>query len=956
MTDCAPGNYLSMVDNSDVGLSYYRGKCSMTPHSLEEKMGEIRKPKDTVSMENRLGIEHPPESSKPPCSLLQYSWEQKMGGILGSKGTTGMETKLIVESLPDPPKPHSLLNGQVSTLTCPPVVPHQEACGLPDQKSLAKHITHFKRAKLCYPVLKLHRLQAKDFRRFRDLARVGINKESARRLRKQLQKFTRNERRRNRRKVDKSLLNWSKFSAKKVDLCSEDFVKSEDGEKSVFRSSLKPRKKLPRPTANGSITGADVKEKPAKKGRQPQFDAHPSPNSTDMRVHSALNLPRPTVLPFQSHAAAVPPPMMTLPWISPAPSLFSHSPYVPCPPATPLILPSRDLLASPLSKVHCTPPMIPLDKIQAPVFAMTQSGKKTTPDLETHHGKLSNTTPVAIKHENYVSSPSYVPHLGRLPVSSHGLGPQQGKIPALSSLTPKLENPPPPPSMTHHPSYLGLSGKVLSSAKAPHSQNASIPSSVACRPPPLIPLPLSRENLGIYNTTYSDTSDISSGVVSSKMTQRQSQKEMAVPDPSKISSQISVTSPYPSNAELHRESFAHQETDKTSVQKKCDPSRAESPSTQRTSNSSHMPSVSSQMSSVIPQTVTSTSQDSLILSVPKILPKASAPSVGLTISPMVLIPASVAFESLNSQKVTHTSQMTANASQVRPKIQASIPVSSVTSGVPPQYYWIVTPKLSKPSTTVSAASPVDSSQKSVIDNSLSKTATSAIRTISQSPAMTSALPVSQSSSQHSIIGPPPVSSSSYLASLLKAGVPLVPVSSSVDSVISTSSGLSTSSASTTNVSGASLPVTISVSTPIMSTPPIIAHQKNTSPHDSGEDYKPSHVGHTGVEKQAHIVTSAAKSPPTLNSQPSDPISVPSKHAQAAVTGADDSAPKKPQTALNVVTTSALPTSHKAENVKKEEDSVRINDIISAVLGKTSAVRLIMESVSSDQRKGGWIHL
>lgn len=261
MSDCAPGNYLSMVDNSDVGLSFCRGKYSLTPHSLGEKMGEIRKPMDAANMENKLGIECPPDSSsKSPCNLLQQSWEQKMGEILRPKDTVSKDSKLSVESPPDPPKPLScLLNGQVSTLTCPPVVPHQEACGLPDQKSLTKHITHFKRAKIRQPVLKLHRLQAKNFRRFKDLARVGINKECARRLRKQLQKFRRNARRRTMRKNDKSLQNGAKLGLKKFELCSEDFVESESAEKPVLGSSQKPRKKHPRPTANGSITGRFIR-------------------------------------------------------------------------------------------------------------------------------------------------------------------------------------------------------------------------------------------------------------------------------------------------------------------------------------------------------------------------------------------------------------------------------------------------------------------------------------------------------------------------------------------------------------------------------------------------------------------------------------------------------------------------------------------------------------------------
>lgn len=649
--------------------------------------------------------------------------------------------------------------------------------------------------------------------------------------------------------------------------------------------------------------------------RQPQFDAQSSPSAAILRAHPALNLPRPTVLPFQSQAAAVPPSLMTLPWISPAPPLFNHSLYAPCPPATPVILPPRDILTSSLRKIPPGPPMIPLDKIQAPALKRTHSGKISAPIIETQPGKMSSTTSVVLKHEELVSSPSSVPHLGRLPVSSHTVVSQPGKMPALSALIPKHEKSPAPPSITQYPSFVAQPGNMLSSVKVPHSEKMSIPSSIACRPPPLIPLPLSRENVDTHNikTEYSNTPHISNDLVSSKMTQGQSQKGMAASDLAKIASQIKATSHSHSSAKLPLETSARREADTAFVQNKYDGSRMDSTSSQKTSKTSHLPSVSSHLSSTIPQAVTTTSQDSLILSVPKILPKVSASPVGLTISPMVLIPATVAFEALNSQVATHTSHMTAKGSHIRPVMQASIPVSSMTSGIPPQYYWIVTPKLSAPSTTVSVPSPVDSSQKLVTYHSLPKTAPSAIRTISQSTAVTSTLSASVSSSQHSIMAPPPVSSSSYLASLLKAGVPLVPVSSTVDSVISTSSfGLPTSSISTSNVSGAPLSVSISVSAPIMSTPPIIAHPKNLSPHDGGEDYRPSYSGPKYAEKQGvpiPVTSAAATNPPNFSSLPPGPASLPSTHAQAVVPAARGSSSKQHQTVRNIKTASSPPTFH-----------------------------------------------
>nr|XP_045619545.1 uncharacterized protein LOC123771149 isoform X2 [Procambarus clarkii] len=836
-----------------------------------------------------------------------HTWVQKMGEILKSEDTVTMESKHGIELMPEgPSNPLDCLlkNSQVSTLTCPPVVPHQESCVLPEDKNVIRPVTNLQNANVCLPILKLHRLQAKDFRRFKDIAKAGINKECAKALRNELQRFRRNARRRDNRKFGKAGPKHTKLGFKRKKIFSEDFGRNDTNDEwflsrhPLSHSHKKSVIKCPRPATNGSIT--DLEERkclPAKKARLhlPYQDwqhcgVHSSSSVADPRV-PPLDPQVSTVLSYQHQATATHPSLMTLPWLSSVTSLPNRPPHTPRHSADgSLMMPEREILSSPSSessmgKYPTLPAMMPLSKIQTPAFAVSHSGKAVT-NGDYQPRKLFNVPSLVVKAEDMPSLPSQTPQPGKAPVPSLTAASPPRILPTYPVLTPKCEA-----VQSSVVSYSSL----VTHPKTSDSEQLPIPPKL----PPLIRLPPITGNFANKNPNKPKPLLSSSDLLSSKIVHEQSFEKSTLHQPENHPRINSSSRDQTGSGPIY---IPHglRDPDGNVIYKPSNRSKK----TLESSNISNS-GLSSPKS----------------LSMPNILPNSSS-SVGLNGSPMVLIPASVAFETLGQQVPPQVSHIATNRPHVKSNSNPSLPVPSATPNVPAaQYYWILSPKVSSNSASVS-----ESSVEPSHDLPASRSSSVAAKSVG------APLSVSYSNGMEpGIMAPPPVSSSSCLASLLKAGVPLVPVSSTAvppSPHIIPSTYLSA-------VSGTPMTTSICIPAPIMSTPPIIADPKHFSKQGDAAKCKSSRPGPKSSKKRAPA-KSVASSTMAGNAGTSTGSPLAGACTQPA-SGKHSSDSTQHQ---------STPSSSCILGVTNN-DSFKINDIINTVLGESSTVRYIMDSVRQD---------
>ncbi|KAG7166787.1 hypothetical protein Hamer_G010451 [Homarus americanus] len=620
------------------------------------------------------------------------------------------------------------------------------------------------------------------------------------------------------------------------------------------------------------ISDVGKKDSPPKKPRlhpldntRLQFDSRSSSSTlTDSsRTSCTPNTLGPPVL-FKPQVGAAHPPLIKMPWLSPAPSLFNHSPYAPPLAAAPLTLTPRDAFTTQVSPSlqPSGPPMIPFSKLHSRVIMAPNSSKVLKPP-----GRLSGTS-TAADPQRVQDTPS----AGQPAASSS---------PAIVSRAGQVVAHPPHPQLVTHP-------ETEFNSSLPRLKTFT-PSSVAAKPPPLIPLPVIEKQMDILNNKP-NTPHYSVVPISSPITPGETPKEETVSDWPDSCTQVSSTS---HDAELRRVPSVAKETDQVVVKKESH-DRAGSLLSHGIIKSSNMSYVSTASTSV--------SRDRQPSSVPNASPKVSSSSVGMTTSPMVFIPATVAFATLGTQMSPHTSNVTSSSLQVKPNLKVSRPVSSVTSSVPQQFYWILTPAEASPFSVDSSHKPPKPSMSS--------------RTYTWSPAVSGPSPP-----ESTVLSPTPVSSSSYLASLLKAGVPLVPVSSTA--TVATVSP-STSYVSPLSLSNTTVSTKISLPAPIMSTPAIITNPSSLLGHNNVKKYKSSRPGPKSKKLAA---TGKVKVPPDLGTLAPPPLT--------AMCG---TASSQHQSVL---------TSGVSSSTLFLEDNFRVNDLINTLLGETTAVRQIMAAVTAD---------
>ncbi|XP_053627140.2 uncharacterized protein [Cherax quadricarinatus] len=600
-----------------------------------------------------------------------------------------------------------------------------------------------------------------------------------------------------------------------------------------------------------------------------------------------LNPPLPPLVPLRHQGTAAHPSLMAMPWLSPSSALLNRAPYAAHPAiSSSLMSPISPALAAPMGKYPVGPPMMPMRTMPSPVFPAPQS-VVSTPSAGHSHANLYHTGVVA-KPEKVFSATPQTAQSEKPQVPSHTAESHRAFVQAYPHLVAKNSDSPTQPSVAPLSSILTPQRKTSDSSWVPRLEKLSTPTSVLSKPPPLIRLPPLKDVVGTQNAKNLNTPLSSHVPHSSSSVHEQSVKEKAKFNQVEKSTHFNTTfHAQPASGPYHV-----------------------SPAVMDVVGSSNF------------STANSSSSKDVSLAVPNALAKAAASSVGLTGSPMVFIPASVAFDSFSNKVSPPASQTTTKSSQVKPNLNASLSASSLTPNVSTQYYWILSPQISTQSTTVTELSAVEPSHESSRKLSSSRTA-------AQLTPPTLAVSFSKPPDT-GIMAPTPVSSSSCLASLLKAGVPLVPVSSATQSSLPSV---------IPNPYLSSTPVTTSICipAPIMSTPYITDNTKKVSKHSSSTKYKYSRPG-PKCSKKRPLPPNPERESTDLHTFKSAPDSPPVK------SGTPGSDSKQHKSVFSITTTSASPSSCSPGT---STTSRKIDNIIKAVLDESTAVRLIMESVSGD---------